>query len=254
MNIDTNFHTQAGNGIYDDCGETCLQIVTERVYGKLHTIKEWEDSTGRHGQTDTLLQLRAGAEKMGYGYRYKTWPLSILLAEVEAGYPAIALINYKDLPDRLKAWDYRGGHFVVITGVEGEYLFYTDPLHPTAPAGHNIRITKADFDVAYGAEALVPDEPVFIQPPEDREMTESEVKAMIGEMRSSIINEILNKHFVPRATAVNQYHRDVSRSLGWGVKNVDGEYRVFDAKGKLVEKIDNPDELALYGFRFEDAK
>jgi hypothetical protein len=257
---DIRFQTQTGNLIYNDCGEASLSIVTERVWGKAVSIREWQNATGRHGQLDTPEQLKAGADNLGYPYRTGYADLDFVRQAVHDGYLVIALIQYEKLPLNFQApVAYRGGHYVTVHGVTDDDIIYTDTLYVHERHGKAKHLSHKSFAAAYMNRYLMPEvsikAPVIPEPlppitiPEEEEMTDDQVRALTN---------AIDKH--RKATKFQMMgltlRRETAGKKRYYVKNSEGKtIKYYEGKENQPDTVTSAEksELLIDGWDWIDA-
>jgi uncharacterized protein YvpB len=82
----------------------------------------------------------------------RRWTLAQLRAQLDAGFPVVPQVRYRDLPGHEKS-DYWGDHYIVVTGyVEGAFI-YNDPVDKYEP-GFARRIPSAQLDKAWRSSSF----------------------------------------------------------------------------------------------------
>lgn len=129
MKLDVNFVSQqqepGERPILNDCGPACLSALTGLPLEKIYQAAKLKPGDMMHmtQMLDTLTALRVKREHIR--------PLHLPDARrwLANGNPIIALINYGRLPHELRATDYAGNHYVILTGYEPDGSFWVhDPL------------------------------------------------------------------------------------------------------------------------------
>lgn len=113
--------------ITNDCGPACLSALTGMPLEKIYQVASLKPGDMMHmsQMLDTLIALRVPREHIR--------PLHLPDARrwLANGNPIIALIGYGRLPHELRATDYTGNHYVILTGYEPDGSFWVhDPLWP----------------------------------------------------------------------------------------------------------------------------
>ena len=129
LNIDF-VSQQQGPGerpILNDCGPACLAALTSLPLEKIYQAASLKPGDMMHmsQMLDTLTALRVPREHIR--------PLHLPDARrwLANGNPIVALVNYGRLPRQLRATDYAGNHYVILTGYEPDGSFWVhDPLWP----------------------------------------------------------------------------------------------------------------------------
>lgn len=91
--------------------------------------------------------LIEAARAWGLGLRWVAGQrLHDIAAQIAVGWPVIALVYYQALPAP-KCYDpsYPYSHWLLVTGVIGEMVYYHDPYFFKRENGANVKITQADF-------------------------------------------------------------------------------------------------------------
>lgn len=131
MKLDVDFVSQqqepGQRPISNDCGPACLSAVTGLPIEKLYQVASLTRGDMMHMSQvlDALAALRVPREHVR--------PLHLPDARrwLANGNPIIALIGYGRLPRELRATDYAGNHYVILTGYEPDGAFWVhDPLWP----------------------------------------------------------------------------------------------------------------------------
>lgn len=151
MILEVPYQTQVANGIWNDCGESCC-VMVGKYYGKEFTISEMEDKMNRHGQTDTLVQLKDGIAQFGIEmFVDNQMNLPFLVEALQQGKPSICLINYGKVPPYAKIdQTYTGYHFVVLIGCD-DLVHYHDPLGRSDQT-----VQKSEWDRFFTGQSLIP--------------------------------------------------------------------------------------------------
>jgi hypothetical protein len=129
MKLDIPFQSQQGNSTRNDCGAACIAMLTGATIAQVLAAVTHPPNRMMH-VSDILDALRA--------YQLPRQHTTALTAELlreslAQGWPVIALVDYGSLPTDLKATDYHGNHFVVVTGFytsNGGGFYVHDPLWP----------------------------------------------------------------------------------------------------------------------------
>ena len=77
----------------------------------------------------------------------RRWSLDGLRRQLDAGFPVVPQVRYRDLPGH-ESSDYWGDHYIVVTGYEGGEFIYNDPVDKYEP-GYARRIAAAQLDRAW---------------------------------------------------------------------------------------------------------
>ncbi len=141
-----------------DCGPTCLAMVLN-YFGTAMTPNQIYDFLPPKMPTDftTFGELMNAAAQNGLTLSYRNFgdketALRQLRANLDAGVPVIALIKYaawKETTGNMFDW----GHFVVVTGYEGEEIMFHDPLFglwQRRSLGAHFRLPAATFCAGWG--------------------------------------------------------------------------------------------------------
>jgi uncharacterized protein YvpB len=84
--------------------------------------------------------------------KLRRWTLDQLRAQLEAGFPVIPQVRYRDLPGH-ETSDYWGDHYVVVTGYTEGAFIYNDPVDKYEP-GYARRIASAQLDKAWRSSSF----------------------------------------------------------------------------------------------------
>ncbi len=151
-----------------DCGPTCLAMMINVQRATPLTIDEMYRDTavlkpkiGKSGPQSYTSWWEMGEVAKAYGlatdqptYQTAEIALAELRRHVRNGTPLVALVNYgrwTDLPD-IAENRFDGPHFVLVTGVDEEYVFIHDPLFTFArrQKGTHFPLSNARFLDAWG--------------------------------------------------------------------------------------------------------
>jgi hypothetical protein len=140
-----------------DCGPACLAMWL-RFLGHAVTVDDVSRKSGLdRGFSYTMpAHLIHAARAWGVNLYWRRYlDLEAVKAELNAGRPAIVLINYPSLRERFDK-RYQSGHWLLIVGYTKNQLIYHDPYWPGPPAtkGNPIFISLDDFDCAWGRNHL----------------------------------------------------------------------------------------------------
>jgi hypothetical protein len=129
MKLNIPFTSQQGNAIKNDCGAACLSMLTGATIAQV--LAAVTHPPGRMMRVADILD----ALTVYHIPRQHTTALTaeVLRESLAQGWPVIALVNYGALPNDLKATDYHGNHFVVVSGFytsDGGGFYVHDPLWP----------------------------------------------------------------------------------------------------------------------------
>jgi ATP-binding cassette subfamily B protein len=105
------------------CGVACVKMVLA-FHGKEISEFELEDVCKTSWLGNTCGEIVAGVKKLGYdAEEVDQVTIKYLSAQLEKKYPFIALIDPAVLYGGIEGF----GHFVVITGIEDDKIYYQDP-------------------------------------------------------------------------------------------------------------------------------
>ncbi len=139
-----------------DCGTACVAMLVN-FKGTACTVDDMSKATGR-APGFTLLsfnELTNAALKFGTRLVYASvLKPDLIKADLDAGHPSIALVNYKSLP-AVARFDssYNAGHYLLLVGYTGQGVIYHDPYWPLAEGGAFRELTWAEFEKAHGTPA-----------------------------------------------------------------------------------------------------
>jgi predicted double-glycine peptidase len=176
----------------NDCGAACLAMVIAYCTGKYVRVDEIAEYLKKKG-TIKIDELEKAAAKYGLTTKsdiaYSLADMEKLLAEEK---PLIALIKYANIADRYKMDEkYKDGHFVVIVGIDSDFVVYHDPDF-IGTDGAYIRVPKYEFMAAFRANGQY--KGILIVPAyekkqvdnnilnKDKEMTEEQIKEMLANL------------------------------------------------------------------------
>jgi hypothetical protein len=112
------------------------------VIGQRHGLRAW----GLVPERATALTRPPGKNTL------RRWTLDGLRKQLEAGFPVVPQVRYRDLPGH-ESSDYWGDHYVVVTGYEGGDFIYNDPVDKYEP-GYARRIAAAQLDKAWRSSSF----------------------------------------------------------------------------------------------------
>ena len=112
------------------------------VMGQRHGLRAW----GLVPEPLTALAKPPGKNKL------RRWSLDGLRRQLDAGFPVVPQVRYRDLPGHFDS-DYWGDHYVVVTGYEGADFIYNDPVDKYEP-GYARRIAAAQLDKAWRSSSF----------------------------------------------------------------------------------------------------
>ncbi len=126
MKLDIQFQSQQGNSTRNDCGAACIAMLTGATITQVLAAVTHPPNRMMH-VADILDALTA--------YHLQRQHTTALTAELlreslAQGWPIIALVNYGALPAELKATDYHGNHFIIVSGFTVDGFYVHDPLWP----------------------------------------------------------------------------------------------------------------------------
>jgi hypothetical protein len=173
--LDVPYVTQLDNSPYAgaNCGPASM-VMAFRAFGQTVSVDEVRKQVNRiQGTTgyntgtalDTIETIvkRQGLTPVGYKTNGKInrWNVDSLTRELEAGNPVIPLVVYPALPGNENS-SYRGGHYIVLTGIDGDDFIYHEPASRNG-TGVEKRISSARLMKAmnnasfpYAAIAIAP--------------------------------------------------------------------------------------------------
>ncbi len=153
--------SQVGTGAQyaaGDCAMACVTMVL-RAHGVAVTVDAVSKASGllpgftQAAWWDAVHAAAAYHLVLDHGYDLK---LDDVVAEVRAGRPVIAIVNYQSIPARLRSSaTYDAGHFVVVVGLDdapsGAHVLVHDPFWPESQAerGAFIPFTRGEFETAW---------------------------------------------------------------------------------------------------------
>lgn len=136
----------------NDCGAAAVAMVAN-YRGIVCTVDNVSAATGRPRGFSALSfsDLVTASSRLGLPLKYfSDVGIEEFEADIEAGNPAIALVDYRSLPatNRYDA-RYNGGHYLVIVGAGSDSIVYHDPYWPSADNGAFRVLTRSEFEFAY---------------------------------------------------------------------------------------------------------
>lgn len=126
MKLQIDFVTQQNNNIANDCGAACVAMLVGASIEKV--LAAINHQPGKPLHVAQLIQALA-AYRLPHDHT-TLLHLPLIRESLARGWPVIALVNYGALADGLKAADYNGNHFVVVTGFLRDAFLVHDPLWP----------------------------------------------------------------------------------------------------------------------------
>ncbi len=106
-----------------NCGVACVRMVVA-FYGKNTSELELEDARETSWLGSTCGEIVAGVKKLGFeAEEVDHVTIKYLSAQIEKKCPLIAFIDPAVLYGGLEGF----GHFVVVTGIEDDKIYYHDP-------------------------------------------------------------------------------------------------------------------------------
>ncbi|TVP62107.1 MAG: peptidase domain-containing ABC transporter [Nodularia sp. (in: Bacteria)] len=133
----------------EDCGAACLATIS-KYYGQLFTITRVREAAGTGQLGTTLLNLKQGAQVLGFNARGVKAPLDLVDKQQ---IPLPAIIHWK------------GNHWTVLYGRKGKEYILADPLVGVQ------RLTKQALLTGWtnSVMLLLEPRPDFLEQPDDRE-------------------------------------------------------------------------------------
>jgi predicted double-glycine peptidase len=151
--IDTPYVGQVGqnaNQHGNDCGAASVAMVLSKIIGKSPTVDSLYDEVRPSGNeylsVDDLMTLLSRRGVSSY------WKTGMSLADLywvlaTEKVPVICLVNYGALYT-LRPNSFKGSHFMVIMGIDLDYVYAHDPLN-TPTIGEGIKIPLQVFKQAW---------------------------------------------------------------------------------------------------------
>jgi len=143
-----------------NCGPAVMGMVLAAYGREVPTadlralVNDLQGTWGRYDEGTFIQNLAVIAERYGLraldlydGRRLRRWTLEDVRRHLRAGHPVVPQVRFRDLPGRQES-PYRGDHYIVITGYEGEVFLYNDPIDRDGP-GMDRRISAAQFERAW---------------------------------------------------------------------------------------------------------
>src|SRR5260221_942477 len=141
----------------NDNGPACVAIFIEWFSGKTLRIVDLLAETtlvnNYSGLTTThVVKL---ANKHGVPLRVVSATLPNVLAEIDAGHPALILINYGAIPERQNQAD-KFGHYVIVIGYDERGIYFNDPdfWGDNRSLGAKLKVSFAEFITAMPIEPI----------------------------------------------------------------------------------------------------
>jgi len=152
--------SQLGSGAnygIGDCAEACVAMVLRFLGKSIESVDQVSKATGLP-QGFTLSAWWDAARAAGmFGVVLEhahSQKIDQITAELYAGRPVIALVNYQSIPVSLRSSaTYNSGHFLVMVGIDDEAVLVHDPYWPEEKRGAFIRYARADFERAWSTRA-----------------------------------------------------------------------------------------------------
>ena len=120
MSLQIPYHRQEKS---TTCGPACVRMVTEYIGMKLSEM-ELEEGCETSWLGNTCEELAAGVQKMGFSAEIiENFTKEHLQEIIQSGTPIVALLDPAVLYGGVQGF----GHFVVITSVEADTIYYHDP-------------------------------------------------------------------------------------------------------------------------------
>lgn len=129
-----------------DCGPACVAMWLA-YWQNPRTVDEVSEATSlQRGYKSTAPDhlIRAAQH---YGLTLKrafNLTREVIAAQLQNLNPVIVLVHYGSLLRRYDA-KYKAGHWIIVTGLDGDTVIYNDPLWQSAADGEAIRIAWSDF-------------------------------------------------------------------------------------------------------------
>lgn len=135
-----------------DCGAACVAMIAN-YKGRACSVDDVSRQTGKPKNYISLsfADLMTAAATFGVVLKhYAGATIDDFAADIDAGKPAIVLVNYRSLPatNRSDA-KYNGGHYILVVGYGSDSIVYHDPYWPTADGGANRVLTHREFETSY---------------------------------------------------------------------------------------------------------
>jgi ATP-binding cassette, subfamily C, bacterial len=161
----------------EDCGAACLASIA-KYYGRIFTINRTREATGTGQLGTTLLNLKQGAQSLGFDARGVKTPLELV---EQRGIPLPGIIHWKN------------NHWVVLYGKNGSKYIVVDPA-----VGVRF-LSKQELLSGWNNNAmlLLEPRPDFFLMPDDRNKVSS-LKRLLGRvlLTKTLLGEILLLNFV----------------------------------------------------------
>lgn len=135
-----------------DCGAACVAMIAN-YKGRACSVDDVSKQTGKPKNYISLsfAELMTAAATFGVVLKhYSGAAIEDFASDIDAGKPAIVLVNYRSLPatNRSDA-QYNGGHYILVIGYGSDSIVYHDPYWPTADGGANRVLTHREFETSY---------------------------------------------------------------------------------------------------------
>lgn len=143
-------YTQIGVGVYNGCGPANVGMMASAFDPSFDLdIKTIAHQVGNDGGFSDIWRIQAALRHYGIqneATRFATlsWYEDMVGRQ---GIPVIALVSYDQFSNRM--YNYQQAHFMVVVGIDAEYVYAHDPLRKDGPT----RFPKFEFVRAINAQS-----------------------------------------------------------------------------------------------------
>ena len=154
--IQVPYHSQEDSDSREfgnDCGAACASMLLEWAgKGRISVNKLSEETTLPSDRSGlNVKQVAALISQNGLPAQavHSTANFQAVQTQIAAGRPVVALINYGPISERQNKADHFG-HFVVVLGVDGDYVYVNDPdfWGNQMQYGAGLKVKSTEFDQA----------------------------------------------------------------------------------------------------------
>lgn len=150
------------------CGPTCVMMIVD-YYNDINKSEEEKQSclrqiTKRFGDSEygpeygyTLVDLLQTTKQLDKfcDCEIHCWSYADLKNEINEGYPVIVHVTMKMDTNAIR-------HFMVLRGIDEEYVYVNDPQQIHSSNGENIKFTKAQFIACWSSKCITIHPPMHI--------------------------------------------------------------------------------------------
>jgi hypothetical protein len=134
------------------CGPSCNTVWGDLYFpGRGYTVPEVARLVGNNGGFSTFTGMMAALTRMDIPPVYEPETTLVKIAYLNArGYVVTVLVDYGSFSYR--PYGYTLAHFVVVVGLDADYVYAHDPLRMTGPS----KFPRAEFDRAINTPSRYP--------------------------------------------------------------------------------------------------